>query len=35
LIGKCVGIADGDTISVMRDGMAVKIRLEGIDAAAA
>ncbi len=29
--GKCVGISDGDTISVMRDGKMVKIRLEGID----
>ncbi len=29
--GKCVGVADGDTISVMRDGRAVKVRLEGID----
>ena len=25
--GKVVGISDGDTISVMRDGMAVKIHL--------
>ena len=30
--GPCVGVEDGDTISVMRDGRAVKIRLEGIDA---
>jgi endonuclease YncB( thermonuclease family) len=30
-IGKCVGVTDGDTISVMRDGRAVKVRLEGID----
>ncbi len=29
--GKCVGVTDGDTISVMRDGRAVKVRLEGID----
>lgn len=29
--GKCVGVTDGDTIRVMRDGRAVKIRLEGID----
>jgi len=29
--GKCVGIGDGDTISVMRYGRAVKVRLEGID----
>lgn len=29
--GKCVGVADGDTISVMHAGRAVKIRLEGID----
>ena len=30
--GKVVGVSDGDTISVMRDGKAVKVRLEGIDA---
>jgi len=29
--GKCVGISDGDTISVMKYGRAIKIRLEGID----
>ena len=29
--GKCVGISDGDTISVMHDGKAEKIRLDGID----
>jgi len=29
--GKCVGVHDGDTISVMKAGVAVKIRLEGID----
>jgi hypothetical protein len=29
--GKVVGVADGDTISVMRGGRAVKIRLHGID----
>ena len=29
--GRCVGVTDGDTISVMRDGKAVKVRLEGID----
>jgi len=29
--GKVVGIADGDTISVMRMGRAAKIRLAGID----
>ncbi len=29
--GKCVGVTDGDTISVMHDGRAVKVRLEGID----
>jgi micrococcal nuclease len=28
---KCVGINDGDTISVMKYGRAIKIRLEGID----
>ncbi len=29
--GKCVSIADGDTISVMKDGKEVKIRIDGID----
>jgi len=29
--GKCVIVHDGDTISVMKAGRAVKIRLEGID----
>lgn len=29
--GKCVGVADGDTISVMRDGKALRIRLDGVD----
>ena len=29
--GKCVGVIDGDTISVMHSGKPVKIRLEGID----
>ncbi len=29
--GKAVGVTDGDTISVLRDGKAVKIRLDGID----
>lgn len=29
--GKCVGIADGDTIFVMKNGKAIKVRLEGID----
>lgn len=29
--GECVGISDGDTISVMRDGKPVKVRLYGID----
>lgn len=29
--GECVGISDGDTVSVMKDGKAVKIRLYGID----
>ena len=31
LTGKVVGVTDGDTISVMRDGRAVRVRLEGID----
>jgi endonuclease YncB( thermonuclease family) len=30
--GKVVGVADGDTISVMRLGRAEKVRLSGIDA---
>lgn len=30
--GKVVGIADGDTISVLREGKAVKVRLYGVDA---
>ena len=30
--GKVVGVADGDTITVLRDGKPVKIRLHGIDA---
>ena len=29
--GKVVGVHDGDTISVMRDGEAVKVRLAGVD----
>ena len=29
--GKVVGISDGDTISIMREGRAVKVRLHGID----
>ncbi len=29
--GKVVGISDGDTISVLRDGKSVKVRLAGID----
>jgi micrococcal nuclease len=29
--GKVVGVADGDTISIMRGGQAVKVRLHGID----
>lgn len=29
--GKCVGISDGDTIRVLKDGKEIKIRLEGID----
>jgi endonuclease YncB( thermonuclease family) len=30
-IGKVVGVSHGDTISVMREGKAVKVRLHGID----
>jgi endonuclease YncB( thermonuclease family) len=29
--GKVVGVTDGDTVSVLRDGQAVTVRLEGID----
>lgn len=29
--GEVVGVSDGDTISVMQDGKAVKVRLSGID----
>jgi endonuclease YncB( thermonuclease family) len=29
--GKCVGVSDGDTMTVLKSGRAVKIRLEGID----
>src|SRR3989442_6580536 len=30
--GKVVSISDGDTISVLREGKAVKVRLYGVDA---
>lgn len=30
-VGKCVGVTDGDTIAVIHDGKAEKIRLDGID----
>jgi endonuclease YncB( thermonuclease family) len=30
--GKVVGVTDGDTVAVMRDGAAVKVRLHGVDA---
>ena len=29
--GKVIGVSDVDTISVMREGKAVKVRLHGID----
>ena len=29
--GKCVGVSDGDTITVLKNGKSVRIRLEGID----
>lgn len=29
--GKCVGVSDGDIISVIKDGKAVNVRLEGVD----
>lgn len=31
-VGRVVGVTDGDTISVLRGGRAVKVRLEAIDA---
>jgi endonuclease YncB( thermonuclease family) len=30
--GKVIGVADGDTIEVLRDRQPVKVRLNGIDA---
>lgn len=29
--GKCTAVIDGDTIEVLRDGKAVRIRLQGVD----
>jgi micrococcal nuclease len=29
--GKCVGVIDGDTIEVLKEGRAIRIRLEGVD----
>lgn len=29
--GQCVGVSDGDTISVMSHGKAVRVRLDGVD----
>ena len=29
--GKVVGISDGDTITVLRDGKPIKVRLDGVD----
>jgi micrococcal nuclease len=29
--GKCVGVTDGDTIGVLKDGKEIKIRFDGID----
>jgi len=29
--GKCISIADGDTIGVLKDGREIKIRVDGID----
>ena len=29
--GKCVGVSDEDTVSVMKGGTAAKVRLNGID----
>lgn len=31
-VGKVVGVTDGDTVSVLQDGAAVRVRLDGIDA---
>jgi endonuclease YncB( thermonuclease family) len=31
LTGTVVGISDGDTISVLREGKGVKVRLDGVD----
>lgn len=31
-LGKCIGITDGDTITILKDSRQIKIRLEGIDA---
>ncbi len=30
--GLCVGVSDGDTITVMRDGVEVRVRFNGVDA---
>ncbi len=30
-VGKCVGVSDGDTISVMKGDKAIKIRIDGVD----
>lgn len=29
--GRCVGVADGDTISILFEGVAVRVRLNGVD----
>ena len=29
--GRCVGVTDGNTIKVLRDGSEARVRLEGID----
>ena len=31
MTGKVVGLSDGDTFAILRDGKAVKVRLSGID----
>ncbi len=31
VFGECIGVTDGDTIEVLRDHTAIKVRLEGID----
>lgn len=32
IIGKCIRVSDGDTITVLADGNKIRVRLDGIDA---